>query len=219
MVYPAHWYVAFGGTAYGSHEEWQCGIRMAGGDVPEGEVEGALADVAADVQKFCTSAGAMMSAQHRLTYCKLNKIGPDGNYADAGNSNTHVYSPAVAGTFAAVMIPQAAVVISLRTTAEFGRAAKGRFYWLGAGFALGSAASGDPGLNDSVLTPLATAAWTLIQDLGNWPGVEATGLAPAVVSGLGTGSWRHISGVRVDSKFDTQRRRARGIVASSISKP
>lgn len=219
MVFPEHWYVAFGGTAYSGHEQWQCGIRLAGGTIGSSFIDDALADVADDVKKFCQATGSAMPTSHTLTYCKLNRIGPDGNYADEGTSNTFIYAPAISGSVAAVQIPQAAVVVSLLTDAEFGRASKGRFYWLGAGYPLGLSSAGDPGLNDPQCTALATAAWTLMQDLGNWPGLDVTGLAPSVVSSVGVGAWRHVTRVRVDSRFDVQRRRAKGIAKSAVTKP
>lgn len=213
MAYPEHYYLAFGGQTYDGAEEWQCGIRFAGGDLGTvlNDNEDALNDVAADVKKFVESPAAKLGVKHTLTYCKFNKIGPDGKYADESNSYTYIYSPVVVGGALITQPPQIAVVCTLLTDADHGRAARGRFYWLGSGFSGGGGASGPYVWSTSERDAFATAAWTLIQDLGNWPDIDITGLAPAVVSKVGSGTWRHVTGVRVDNVFDTQRRRARSI--------
>lgn len=213
MTYPSHYYLAFGGTAY-SGEEWQCGIRLAGGEVGVelgDDMAAALNDVQADVKKFVQSGGAIFCAGYKLTYCKFNKINGAGHYADPGQSWTHIYAPAVSGSSTVQQPPQIACVVTLLTDAEFGAGSKGRFYWLGAGFPGITTGTTNYSMNVTARDGLAASAATLMADLANWPGLDTTGLAPAVVSGKGSGSWRPVTGVRVDDQFDTQRRRARSM--------
>lgn len=217
MPYPEHWYVAFGGTAWGN-EEWQCGIRMAGGPVQGWDVNDALDDVAADVEKFVTSSGARFPQGYYLNYCKLNRIGPDGLYVDKGNSYTHVYAPAIQGTTAPKQPPQIALVVTTLTDANIGPAHAGRFYWIGCAFTATISIGTSYNIGTADQTALANAAATLMQDLGDWPGLDVTGLAPAVVSKRGEGTWRYITGVRVDDVLDTQRRRAKTLPRTFVDK-
>lgn len=210
MPYPQHWYVAFGGTSFGGTEEWQCGIRMAGGDpVAGGDLDPFVADVAADVKKFFLTSAAKATNYHTLEYCKFNKIGPDGTYVDKTESHTFIYSPVPTGLVGTHQLPQqAAVAISLLTDAARGPAHRGRFYWLAGGFGVSTTVDG-PTMVNSERDALAAAAKTLMVDLANWPGLDISGLAPAVVSARGSGSWRHVTAIEVGSRFDTQRRRAK----------
>lgn len=209
-MYPEHYYVAFGGKAY-EQEEWQCGIRMGGGtapgDGPNGSPE-ALADVAADVRKFWESAGAKAPMGYTLEYCKFNKIGPDGRYASPSDSNTFLYPSGLTGTTTVSKAPQLAVVISFRTLLTRGPGSKGRMYWLGAGFGHIVDSGVDYLISDAHVDALAQAAKVLVQDLGNWPGLDISDLTPCVVSKVGSGSATEIIKVLVDNRFDTQRRRA-----------
>lgn len=215
MAYPVHWYLVFGGT-YGVEEEWQCGIRFAGGDPADaGVFTPAVTDLADDVKAFVSSAGAKFTTQAKLTYIKFNKIGPDGKYLSPSEANTVVYSPSYTGTNTVKMPPQCALTVTLLTDADRGPASKGRFYWLGGGFALGTAGE----VASADLTAFGNAAWAFVQDLGNWAGLDMTGLAPAVVSNVGAGSWRKVTGVRVDQRVDTQRRRARSAVHGALTLP
>lgn len=217
MVYPTHYLAVMGGTAYGAREGWQCGIRLAGGPLitdPAAHTQ-ALEDIAADFEKFFNSSGAKAPQGCKLTYAKLNQIGPDGKYVDQNNSYTHIYSPVSEGSNVPTKPPQIAVAVTTLTDAEFGRGCRGRFYWLGGAYATDLASSDHYLMQPAERDALAAAAKTLIQDLGNWPGLDLTGLAPHVVSRLGPGISRMITGVRVDDVFDTQRRRAKGMPKTS----
>jgi hypothetical protein len=134
------------------------------------------------------------------TMVKLNEIGPDGKYAD--DTVTHLIEDqdwgggTAVGGHTAIVEPQRTLAVSWTTGYRRGRAHRGRIYL---------PAYASP-VNGQLEITNANNVITMAKNLMD--GIQATAvLEPAVVSGLGAGTARVITGIEIGSRVDTQRRR------------
>lgn len=206
MVYPAPFIrLVLGGGLYANSEQWTCSLSIANGSnelaAPE-EVPSAVIDACAD---WITSPNNFSTRVH-LQWIKFNRIGPDGKYTEPVTVRHDFTGAAVAGTAATNPPPQIALVHTLRTAAERGRAARGRFYAPCPGRALTT--SGMLGTSDQ--EAYAAAATTFLNDLNVAMSTYVTdGGVPrvAVMSDIGSGVMRPVKNVAVGRTLDTMRSR------------
>lgn len=212
MAYPAHYLLQYGGTLH-TNEQWSNNLRLvqdAGLTLDESAMPSALADIEADLRAFYAST--RFHSGMKVEYCKLNRIGPDGKYASATNSNTNVFATPIVGTSSAAFPPQVALVATLTTAAARGYASRGRIFLAGIAPGAGTLQTADGGMTPASADAWAAAVAGLLNGLNNWPGLDASyvGLDVSVVSDGGQslqGVSRKVTGVRVGVVYDTQRRR------------
>lgn len=144
----------------------------------------------------------------RLTSVKLNAIGTDGRYAD-DDTNEHIYTTPIPGGGSFNVPPQLATVVTLRTSAERGRASKGRMFLpVCEGFQL---IETDGRAQASTATRVATATRTIFNEINaayaaQVSGDEAIGRV-GVASSIGAGTFREVTRVTVGRVTDTVRSR------------
>jgi hypothetical protein len=209
MPYPKifHRLVLFG-TLYGDTWNTSLSIVPSGlGEIVMPEpTDQFLADVAADVGpgwfgKATAQGGSNTIGSAYLLGIKLNRIGPDGKYAD-NSAHTYTYGAPLGGEGgAAVVAPQLTTVATLRTAIERGPGSKGRMYlppvaWIPA---LGP----DGRLTNAQATAIATTTKNLIVLLNTRYGSGRVGVA----SNVGSGRFEHVTRVTVGRVVDTMRTR------------
>lgn len=208
MPYSKHWLLSFGGKAF-TTEEWSCNLRFKSsgiGPADDGSwnqiAADAIDDVRDDVVNFFANVPYCFSAAHTLDFVKFNAIGENGRYLDTSNTRAR-YPAGVVGTGAPVMPPQIALVLSLRTDAERGRAHAGRIFLPASKFTVGA----DGRISQAQVD--ATMLWTrtFISNLNNWPGLDLPWEPEVhIVSGI-NGDYRPVTKMRIGRVLDTQRRR------------
>jgi hypothetical protein len=203
-----HKLLTVNGTAFGSSETWSFGIRFV--ETVYTPNSQAIADACkAAVNTWWTSAW-FPPATHSLAYVKLAPINPDGHYPPGEIAYIGDYVPDVAGgsTLNTYPAQTAWVCTLLGSLIPRGRGSHGRIYTPPSASALSSV-----GNWGTLNATMATAVATMIRTLNS---VSGLGIG-SIMSNLGTGITQPISSVRVDSKPDTQRRRAKGIVSTRAS--
>ena len=204
MSYPnAHNYLTVHWT-YGSVSEYgQFGLRFdGGGPVTQAMVDGA----AAAVQTFWSTSTARMPSQYKLAYLRLARIGTDGKYVPGTVSYDHNYAPAVSGggTEQAIYPLQTATVATLRTGLMRGLAHGGRIYLPPLVDPLDSSYRWTTAAVNNCCNTLAAMLSSLDgSDLGELT-IFSKGNAD-----FPTGNKLPVTGVQIDTKPDTQRRRAK----------
>lgn len=215
MAYPEHVLLAFGGSLHGT-EEWTNTLRLQGNantGISTGDLEDGIDDVVTDLTAFIGTS--LFHQNLKLEWVKLNKIGPDGKYADPNNTVRRDLATPVAGTAAAGHPPQVALVATLTTDAQRGLASKGRIFL--AGLSSTGFTRTDGLITTTTAADYANGVATLLNNLNNWPGLDAftEGLDVAVVSkgnASNPGVARKVTGVSVGRVLDTQQRRRRDLV-------
>lgn len=215
MTYPDHWLCSFGG-ALGSagKEHWSCGIRMvlytppgSGTELDEEQWLEEQGEVA--LTAWILRATSHIGAMAFLDFVKLNRIGPDGNYADPNNPHTRFIPHVQAGGGTSVMPFSAAVCVTTRTAFLAGPASKGRFYQPLPDFSCGT----DGKFNGAYAAEIADSARILMDNLEVAIGPPpASTFRPNVVSAIGSGTVHLITHCSVDNRMDTQRRRSNQLV-------
>jgi len=224
MTWPRHYLLVFGG-AFWSQEIWQCGIRMRwpGTLSPEPSdsdmiayAAGGLADVSADVAAYWADTHVGASRKAILNWVKFNAINSEGNYLDSENSNEHVLTtpvtPPAFSPLGTETIPQAALCLGMTTAAKRGPASKGRIFLPPQQYVY---QSGSPRIDTTALGQILTAFHTFIAALNNWPGTDVPhDPVVSVLSPVGSGHSKPVTGVRVGDLYDTQRRRRNRLTES-----
>jgi hypothetical protein len=212
MPFPnAHNYLTVHWTYGTVSETGQFGLRF---DPPGGlaPVSQALVDAAAPfVSTFWSTAANLIPTGYKLSFLRLARIDTNGRYVPGTISYDHAYAPVVAGGSAeAAMYPlQVATVCTLRSAAVHGLAHSGRVYI--------------PALSQPLVS---NYVWTTAQInnvvngfsamLTNLNTVGMGRLSIFSKGNLGTpgGAKQIVTGVQLDTKPDTQRRRAKQLVGS-----
>jgi hypothetical protein len=211
MTYPSHYLLQFGGPRTTPGEEiWSCGIRLipVGGDLDPAETLAYLTGVCTPaLQAWMTRATSKIATETRLAFAKLNRIAPDGTYAEALTVQ-HFYPTAIPGGASAAgtaaLVPQASLALTWETdTVSRGLASRGRIYspspCVVPTIASGLFPSAD-------CTTIATSAAQLISDLRG--SGDAGSMTPNIVSDSGAGVAHRIDRVSVDNRVDIIRKRA-----------
>lgn len=212
MPYLRHYRLQFGGSLFGT-EQWSCSLHMIPGvdTLLEGPfidfADAALDDVASDVLAWYKRSASLFSAASRLDYVKFNAIGPDGKYLDQTTTRATTFNstPQTPPAGAGVGVPQVALALSMRTERKRGPGSHGRVFIPVANVPLDAS---DPHIPSGTANLAADSFRILINDLNNWPGIDAP-MDPNVglVSPLGAGHRVLVTGVAVGNVLDTQQRR------------
>lgn len=208
MVYPTHWLLQFGGPMIGG-EIWSCGLRLRG--IPAFadliDQQSVCDDLFDDVVTWMQTAGSGWSTRSQLEFAKFNQIDANGHYVDQENTTQTIFSGGgnlPAGTDGSDYPNQVALAITWTTAVNRGLASKGRLYIPTPIFTL----QGGVGISPLDAQSAADAARQFIVNVNNQPGFDqANPLVASVVSRVGAGTHRPITGVRVGRVLDTIRRR------------
>jgi hypothetical protein len=214
MPYARHLRVTALGRLGTSPERFSYGINMAplqtdrvGPFFGLAPSSGVWADIANDVRIFHTNFQSHLSPRAILEVVKVADIGADGKYLEDPIIVDVVDAPG--GSEASIgeqemATPQAALAISL-LTARRGPTGKGRFYVPMPMLNLGQ----DMLANPARIAQVQASAATLLNNLGNAPGVDVFDLRPVVSSTKGYNST--VTAVRVGRVVDTIRSRRRSL--------
>lgn len=201
MVYPVSFLrLAVIGTLYGTETfTYSLSLRpdfdapdFPPSVVPQGVID-AVVDFHTDPQHSLTGTAAA------LTMIKLNEIGPNGRYANQGETVQHEFETPVPGVGVSIHPPQTAVAVTLRTAKRRGRAHAGRFYVPMLGQSVGS----DGRMTNGSQFGLAAAATAFLDELQT----ALAGYRVAVLSNIGTGEVESVTHVAVGRVVDTMRSR------------
>lgn len=204
VTFPKHVLFAFGGGLVSSGstkgEIWQCGIRGTGPqDGWLADPDTYLEEVASGLSTWFGSAGAQLGVHANLEFLKVNNITPEGKYADLTTHQVDYQTPVNGGN--TMNVPAFnCLAWSWTTVAKRGPGHTGRIY---PPVALPSGQAST--VPQSLQTACVAAAQDLLNIVINAGGTEE--LVPCVVSSVGSGSARNITGVRVGNVIDVQRRR------------
>jgi hypothetical protein len=215
MAYTPHVLVSFGGSwTTDPKEVWECGIRVTadGGGGVTVDCDAYLADIEAPLSTWFHDAGNGMMSTALLEWVKANHIGADGKYVDTTLTHVFDYSAPVAGAVGMKGPGYCTLVYSWVTAAKRGRAHMGRIYPPNASYPLISAFQVDSGSASAA----ALSGKGLIAILANASGAAGTKPVPSVTSKI-DGSIRPITGCRVDTIYDVQRRRKNRVTGTSVS--
>jgi len=196
----AHWYVQWGGKLPGS-EIWSCSLRMAFTGTGTADNSPSFAtSVANAVSAFHTTAGSMIDATCKLSYCKVNVVGTDGHYISPTTQET-VFADLAGPNSGGPLHPnQVALAVSWTTGVTRGPAHRGRFYLPMPSVVIGADTLVTTTARDSVKTR-ATALLTALNAI-------RTDAKVAVFSRKsGAATNRLVQGVEVGRVLDTVRRR------------
>lgn len=213
--------LTFGGQFFGT-ESWSCGLRISGKplgdmgalDIPPtpvpsmGELHdfaaGQIEDVASKVRTWWSAMTAWTNPAAALSWVKLNPVTEAGLQDPELGTLISTFTPILGGSVRE-QFPQVALAVSLLTRLSRGRAHSGRMY-LPIGGALIPDSTGH--LDAGQALSFANMTATFINALDDWEGIDPLWLPKVVImSSLGTGTRRMVTGVRVGRTIDTQRRR------------
>lgn len=148
------------------------------------------------------------SAYAGITSVKLNRIGPNGRYAD-DVTREHVFSSEQPGNVAFSPPAQLATVVTLLSSVERGRASKGRFYLP---VLQAFASTGTDGRATIAAAGTAAAASKRLIDQINdlydaLPVTDTSRMRVGIASDIGSGTFREAVKVAVGRVPDTMRSR------------
>lgn len=200
MAYPPHHLLVFGGTlnvgAQAGGEIWQCGIRVTGVGDTEDDT---LAAIGPRLLSWFSGQVGNMRSDSKLTFIKLNAIGPEGRYVNRGTTHVTFVGNPPSGATASSVPNFLSLAFSWTTDKPRGLAHTGRIY---PPFALVDSNTARAGGTD--VTKAVASAKALLTAVAP-SGGQGTGAAPVVASAQGP--LQTITGVRVGDVIDVQRRR------------
>lgn len=188
--------LSIGGTLY-EVESWSIGVHFTGANTLT-----PAADLRAPTEGLISALGPLYrhtSAQ--LGFVKYNELDHvTGKYVDAAQSNSEYISPEYTATGTPSLLPQAALVATLTTALQRGRGHAGRVF-----LPVSPPIQSTGHVGEATAVPIANA-------VANWINSIAllTGDTPVVWSKIGD-SVTPITGVKIGSIIDTQRRRRSSI--------
>lgn len=198
--YVPHLLTAFGGTLTGG-EIWQCGVRgQPANDLTFSDRQDIADGIAARLPTYFSTGANQMSSAATLKYVKVNQIGQDGTYV--GNPIT-VDTPDTPGPSSSGIPDILGCCFSWTTDMKRGLAHTGRIY---PPVALTSRSNMviSQAEREQFVAAAKALFYVLLGDTSN-PGMQ-----PRVISSQGP--WNFITGVRVGSIIDVQRRRKNALV-------
>lgn len=217
--------LTFGGKFFVS-ETWSCGLRITGkrpdldpigGTVPTPVPPmsdlrtfcvGNLDDVVTKVKAYWAAMAAFTNAQASLDWVKFNPVDEHGKQDPEQDTIVSSFTP-IAGGSGTPQFPQVALAISLTTGLQRGHAHTGRFYLpLGGSISVDANGHISTGAAQGAADPTAV----FLTSLNDWSGIDPLWQPNvSIMSSLGAGTRRHVTGVRVGRTIDTQRRRRSSI--------
>lgn len=219
MPYPAHHRLVFGGPIFG--DQWSCSLRLAYRRDQTGagalDEQSGFDDIWSDLRNWYASPGAGAHGASYLTWMKLNAIGPDGKYANQTMTRERVVaqSAGVKGANFSDIAPQCAIAVTLRSARARGPLSRGRFF-----LPCGDRVGADGLITVARADALANSVVSLIRNLNNFPGIDTSTTAVALVSpggrGLPEGGLEPVTAVEVGRVVDTQRRRRSDLLETPV---
>lgn len=205
MTWPAHWLLRIEGQFRASQtlvlETWTNSIRFSGVGTPTPPLEWLTTVAVPAIEAFY--AQAYIGNSVYVTAAKFNGIDPNGHYTNEDETIGYWWEEGdmPRGSSTTQAEPQRALAVSWTTDATRGRASKGRIFLPG----FITPVSADLLIATNVAQAIEQNAETFLEAL------NAGSYTASIVSGVGAGTIRPITGVRVGRAVDTQRRRRRSL--------
>lgn len=211
--YAPHTLVSFGGLIVGgppNGDMWQCGIRVAEGSVTNGNGQ-PLTDPVTYMNDLHTTLSSWFTALvgtvgisggATLAWLKVNNIGANGKYSAPAVTHRYDYpTPPTGPVTTAGQCAMVTLAYTFTTLRSRGAGSHGRIY-----LPLGLPATFSPSLGG--IANYVTHAKNFLNAIARPTGAAsaANGVFPVVASGRNGGNFQ-ITGVKVGSVMDTQRRR------------
>lgn len=197
------------GDMFGGLEEWSTGFFMGdvgGGDFAQPPTQLETEEIAALWSTVFATPAMGISTHYRFLGCKVSYMTPSG-VSDPSYTKYHWLPTPTVGTNAAVPFPpQIALVATLTTDKARGYGSKGRMYLPGINHTVTSSGKLDVVNTDAVSGLMATFLYDVNQN-ANIQGVVVLNSAASVGVPGHAAEMNPITGVRVGSVYDTQRRR------------
>lgn len=211
-TYPPHHLLQWGGTLHDS-EIWSNSVRLVhntGAAINSEILQTFLASFETKLRNYL--GGGLFHSGLNATYAKINAIQPNGKYVSDTQSNSRFFTAACRGSDTTALPPQIALAVTLLTANDRGLANKGRFYLAGLGGSLFTTSLANGRMSGQAQSVATSASAAFLNDINNNPGLDALvgGLDVHVVSQGSPflpGVARKVTGVKVGSVYDTQRRR------------
>lgn len=228
MTYRSHIRLQAGGRLFDT-EQWSINLNMRLGtdngeptgivlDLWEQWTQDNVEDAFNDVAAYVQNPLAGWSTAAKLDFVKLNVIGPDGRYRNQGQT-VAFYSeaqPPIDGTLTPGPA-QTAMVVSLLTDLQRGRASRGRFYVPCGAFGVDS---GTGRVSTPVVNDAADAAQDFLDSLNNMPGLDVNNPRVVIASNLGNpGPANNVTAIAIGNVLDTQRRRRNQLPETYTERP
>lgn len=219
MAYPGPFVKAtFGGTIYGGADIWSCGLNIY--NLPGGGLAVTPAQLAAaalalrePISEWFESAGAFISSYANLEWVKVAALDAQGRYIE--DSQLAEVNPSVNGVYETAVAPQISTVISLTTSSTRGLAHIGRIYP-----PLSGTASNTGYIGTNIVDGMAFAASLLVEGVNAvTEDVFGEGMKVSILSKVGAGAVKEVTGVRVGNVLDTQRSRRNAFIETYTSYP
>ena len=165
--------------------------------------DAAMLDLLEDLRSFWQNPDSQIPGNYRIEWCKWNRIDVDGHYV--GDTTRQVFNLNYDGGGGAIVYPlQIAWASTWMTDKSRGLANKGRTYWP----TRAVISSGDMLVPEGTCQKFAQNCQTLIDNWGNWNGVDTSSVVPVIASKQRGGAIERITGVRVGRRLDILRSRA-----------
>ena len=191
------------------------GLRWAGPGLADVDNDDTMNAAMAVLENYWQDPLARIPGPCYLTTLKWNRIGTDGRYASSAETR-QVDIPGTAGTTIMRFPTQIAWATTWTTGRSRGRAHAGRTYWpTGNSLFENTSQFSNPQCQEK-----ADRDWLLIQELTDAIRPNGNnGVSAMVMSNLGAGTSAVITGCKVGSRPDVQRRRARSIAEGYAVSP
>jgi hypothetical protein len=232
-MYEPHTLLSFGGALY-DQEQWTCGLRMkkgtrAFGIGPGGGTwEQALTDVVADLRTFFASS--LFNTSTKIDWVKINDIDEQGHYQDKSTTHVRLLSGTsganaqIKGTSTVLVAPQLSLAVSLLTDRDRGVGSRGRIF-LPCPVVCATSIGSDGRLVENAVaatSPLAASFKTLLNNLNNWPGPDASDTEVAVATQGGRSDPQpanvKVTAFRIGRVIDTMRSRRNALSEGTHAK-
>lgn len=216
MVTFAHstWKVTLLGTMYGGAEEWSTGFYMGNvtpGDVGQAPTVADCQEVATAWQTFFTTANSDFSNNYLTIGCRIALTHEDGK-ADPAGTEYYYFPVPIQGINSNVKYPpQVALAATLTTDKVRGWGSKGRMYLPG----ISKLVTGDGRMSTTDATTIKTNFRTFINavNTNNDHGYKViVNSAAKTTTPTHAAEINEVTGVRIGTVFDTQRRRRNGLI-------
>lgn len=202
-------------------EQWSVGFKILAptGLVPTVNLTSFLESVAAAFSEFHGADDWAAGTNCFLKELTAAVIGTDGKYVGGGTQSTIIrpFDPPVAGATTPQNPFTTAVVISLRTTLQRGRASNGRAYWPALARLADPSTGGVSAISRGLMAGRAKNLLNAINAAAESEMPDTMGVW--VMSNVGAGVSAPVTSIRIGSKFDRQERREKSLTEQYDSLP
>lgn len=217
MAFAPHTLIALGGHLAGTDQNseiWQCGVRMSlwGGEPgapigPMTDPQAWLDAIHTGVSTWWSAAGMTNTAT--LAWLKVNNINAAGKYSDATTTHVYDYNPEIGGGTSSHTPNFCTLVVSFQTAKKRGPGSHGRVY-------LPTAIPDEGGLSLVSQSAAGTAASHGRDLLTALSGTHGAQTCFPVVASRVNATLTPITGVRVGTVIDVQRRRKNALIEQYV---